>query len=283
MPVEMRLEDVQAPCRVLPRAPEAEAEIAPDPGSAAIPAHDAPGDGAAVLRDLVAAGLVSHEVIGDPARLGPEPTALRALCGLVAGPVYRLEPFHYAFALRDGDLGGALAGCEAAERIAALDAALATTLGPDAVWIGVADLPSETQAVPEPLPEAALMLLCAQDSATGLGLAAAGPGLRAVIDAHLVAETARRATDFVAALGLVTAGQASARDTAAALEAAALDRRLGALEARLETLLEARGAEADAAADARAEARAFEARLGLALAEFLARLERRAGTPAPAA
>lgn len=281
MPVEMRLEDdVQAPCRALARAPDPETEIAPEPaGAATTPA----GDGAAVLRDLVASGLVSHEMIGDPARLGPEPAALRALCGLVAGPVYRLEPFHYAFALRDGDLGGALAGRDPAERVAALEAALATALGPDAVWIGAADLPPETAAAPDPLPEAALILLCVQDAATGLGLAAAGPGLRGVIDAHLAAETARRAADLVAALGLASAAQAAARDAAAAQETASLDRRLGAIEARLETLLEARGAEADAAASAEVDSRAFEARLGRALAEFLARLEQRAGAPAPVA
>ena len=145
MPVEMRLEDAQAPVRALARVPEPAAEPAPDPSRTTRP-RPAAADGARVLRDLVAAGLVSHEVIGDPALVGPEPAALRALCGLVAGPVYRLEPFHYAFAARDGDLGGALAGRDPAERIAALDAALAAALGPDAVWIGAADLPAEAAA-----------------------------------------------------------------------------------------------------------------------------------------
>ena len=57
-----------------------------------------PSDSApTALADLIAAGLVSHEMIGDPARLGSEAAALKALCGLVAGPVWRIEPFHYAF------------------------------------------------------------------------------------------------------------------------------------------------------------------------------------------
>jgi hypothetical protein len=64
-------------------------------------------DSPAALADLVAAGLVSHEAIGDPARLAETETR-RVLCGLVAGPIWRIEPFHYAFRLAPGDLGGAL-------------------------------------------------------------------------------------------------------------------------------------------------------------------------------
>ena len=290
MPVEMRLEDAGAPVRAPARVPEA----------AVAPASAAAGDSApAALRDLIAARLVTHEVIGDPARLGPEPAALRALCGLVAGPVYRLEPFHYAFAARDADLGGALAGRDPAERTAALGAALAAALGPEAVWLGATDLlpeaaPDAGSAAADALPEAALLVLRAQDAAVTGGIALADPGLRAVIDAHLATEAARRGADLAAALGLETAAEAAARAAAArddaALAAAALDRRLVAIEARLETLMEmgielgmdARRDLPDAAAEAR-ETRAFEARLGLALAEFLARLERRAAAPAPVA
>ena len=126
-------------------------------------------------------------------------------------------------------------------------------------------------------------MLRAQDAAAAGGLALADPGLRAVIDAHLAIEAARRAADLAAALGLETAAQAAARDAAAAQEppAAALDRRLAALEARLDDAARrARPARRAAPADA---TRAFEARLGLALAEFLARLERRAAAPAPVA
>ena len=332
MPVEMRLEDAEAPVRAPARGPafaEPAADLAPKPtpepfaGALAEPEAESVGDGPdaapdesapTALRDLIAARLVTHEVIGDPARLGTEPATLRALCGLVAGPVYRLEPFHYAFAARPGDLGGALEGRDAAERTEALGAALAAALGPEAVWLGATDLlpeanpslaagpeamagpPAEAAApAPEALPEAALLVLRAQDGAVAAGLAAADPGLRAVIDAHLAVEAARRAADLAAALGLETASQAAARDVAARraadLEAAALDRRLAAIEARLETLLETGMALRAAAPDAEAQAarlaaqaretRAFEARLGLALAEFLARLERRASAPAP--
>ena len=56
-----------------------------------------PESAPAALADLIAAGLVSHEMIGDPGRLGGEAEALRTLCGLVSGSVWRIEPFHYAF------------------------------------------------------------------------------------------------------------------------------------------------------------------------------------------
>ena len=56
-----------------------------------------PDSAPAALADLIAAGLVSHEMIGDPSRLGGEAEALRTLCGLVSGSVWRIEPFHYAF------------------------------------------------------------------------------------------------------------------------------------------------------------------------------------------
>ena len=74
-----------------------------------------------MLAELIAAGLVSHEMIADPARLGGEAEALRLLCGLVAGPVWRIEPWHYAFR---ADPGGAPAA-----RAAELEAALQAELG----------------------------------------------------------------------------------------------------------------------------------------------------------
>ena len=64
----------------------------------------------AALNDLIAAGLVSHEVIGDPARLGAEAETLRTLCGLVTGPVWRVGAFHYAFRAQPEDLGGTAGG-----------------------------------------------------------------------------------------------------------------------------------------------------------------------------
>lgn len=267
MPVEMRLEDV----------PAVAAAAVPEAGR---------GDPPAALRDLIAARLVSHEAIGDPARLGAEAAALRALCGLVAGPVYRLEPFHYAFMLRPGDPDGA-----------ALDAGLADALGAEALWVGETallpaeaadDLAADPAAGPaaEPdagaatLSEAGLLVLRVQDAATGGAIAAADPALRAVVDARTAVEAARRAADLAAALGLEAAAA-----TAADAATGALDRRIAALETRLEGLVADRMERRDAALSAAlaaqaAETRAFEARLGLALAEFLARLERREGAAA---
>ena len=86
------------------------------PESAALPeslgesrAEERPDSGPAVLADLIAAGLVSHEMIGDPAALASEAEALQTLCAQVLGPVWRLDPFHYAFRARPEDLGGQLA------------------------------------------------------------------------------------------------------------------------------------------------------------------------------
>lgn len=259
MPVEMRLED----------------PVAPTPNPAPPPEGPAP----AALRDLIAARLVSHEVIGDPARCAREATTLQALCRLVAGPVYRLEPFHYAFMLRDDDLDGAIGPLAAPARIEALDAALAAELGPEALWLGETGLLSEATDGPAGaavLPEAALVVLRARDAAVTGGLAAADPTLRAVIDARFAAETARHAAEFGAALG-----QKAATEAAAALEC-----RMSELEARLEALFAERLERRDAAQGAgmeaaSASARAFETRLGLMLAEFLARLERRSESGAP--
>ena len=75
-----------------------------------------PNSAPAALADLIAAGLVSHEMIGDPGRLAGEAEALRTLCGLVSGAVWRIEPFHYAFRVGPGDLGGACDGAAASTR-----------------------------------------------------------------------------------------------------------------------------------------------------------------------
>ena len=89
----------------------------------------APDTAPAALDDLIAAGLVSHEVIGDPGRLGAEAETLRTLCGLVAGPVWRVDAFHYAFRAQPGDLGGRLADAAPEDWTAALEAALQAALG----------------------------------------------------------------------------------------------------------------------------------------------------------
>ena len=104
-----------------------------------------------MLADLIAAGLVSHEMIGDPARLGGETEALRLLCALVAGPVWRIEPYHYAFR---ADPGGAPAARAADARGGA-----AAELGAEAVWVSATERPEATDL------DQPLLLLRAQGEA----------------------------------------------------------------------------------------------------------------------
>lgn len=163
------------------------------------------------LADLVAAGLVTHEMICDPARLGGEAPALDRLCALVGGAIYRIGPFHYAFRATPGDLGGALAGLAVDDWTGALEAALRETLGPEAAWLSATDLLSDALALdtgPEAaaaVPEGALALLRGRAGAVAEGLALAPAGSRAVIDAAYASETARltaaRARDIAAELG----------------------------------------------------------------------------------
>jgi hypothetical protein len=259
-----------------------------------------------VLGELIAAGLVSHEMIGDPGRLGGETAALHALCGLVAGPVYRIDAYHYAFRAGPADLGGRLGEHAPGEWTAALEAALAEALGPEAVWLNPTDLMAEDAALSPPL-----MLLRAQDAAAGGALEAAGPGVLAVVNARYAAEVARLTAAAAAGTGTGTGiGTGGALDE----RLAAIEARQAAILARLEAGDAARDAEAAALArlaetlavalqrlDAQAEvlhthiaredavaarlaeiaalpgaSGAFEERLGLTLAEFLARLEARA-------
>jgi hypothetical protein len=203
----------------------------------------------AALADLIAARLVSHEMIGDPARLGSEAAALRVLCGLVAGPVWRIEPFHYAFRPAPEDLGGAL-GAEPPEAwAAALEAALQGALGADAVWVSATDLAAEDAG---PL-EQPLVVLRAQAEALADALAVAAPELQAVVNARVAVETARLTADSIT--GAAAPG--------------------GALAARLDAI-EARQAEIGAALAAGAEATAALASLGATLETVLRRLDAQA-------
>jgi hypothetical protein len=245
----------------------------------------------AALADLAAAGLVSHEMIGDPGRLAGEAEALRVLCGLVAGPVWRIEAFHYAFRAAPGDLAGTLSGRDPEDRAAALEAALQAGLGSDAVWVNATDLLPDGAALDAPL-----LLLRAHGQAVTGALEAAGPELQAVINARFAAATARLAAGADAAGPL--AGRLAAIEAAQAGILAALDSRaglgdtLGQLAGTLTRVLERLDAQAEVlhahigredmvagrlaelAALAGAPA-AFQETLGLTLAEFLARLERR--------
>jgi hypothetical protein len=205
----------------------------------------------AALADLIAARLVSHEMIGDPARLGSEAAALRVLCGLIAGPVWRIEPFHYAFRAGPGDfgdLGGALEAEPAEARAAALEAALQGALGADAVWVSATDLAEEDAG---PL-EQPLVVLRAQAEALADALAVAAPGLQAVVNARIAVETARLTADSIA--------QAAPG---------------GGLTARLDAI-EARQAEIGAALAAQAEATAALSLLGATLETVLRRLDAQA-------
>lgn len=241
------------------------------------------------LADLIAAGLVSHEMIGDPAQLGGEAEALRVLCGLVAGPIWRIEPFHYAFRADSPDAG---------ERAAALEAALQAELGADAVWVNATDLvPDDVAALDPPI-----LMLRTQGQAMVGALEAAGPDLQGVINARVAIETARLTA--AAAPGGPLAARLEAIEARQAGILAALEARSGidaALEQLTETLAAAlqrldaqsavlhghiaredmvAGRLAELAALAGAPA-AFQETLGVTLAEFLARLERRAEETAP--
>jgi hypothetical protein len=241
-----------------------------------------------VLGELIAAGLVSHEMIGDPGRLGGETAALHALCGLVAGPVYRIDAYHYAFRAGPGDLGGRLGELAPGDWTAALEAALAEALGPEAVWLNPTDLMAEDAALAPPL-----MLLRAQGEAA---LEAAGPGVLAVVNARYAAEVARltaaaggapdgRMATIEARLAAIL-DRLEARDAGRDAEAAALARLAETLAVALQRLdaqaevLHTHIAREDAVAGRLTEIAAlaggpgdFEERLGLTLAEFLARLE----------
>jgi hypothetical protein len=242
-----------------------------------------PDSAPTALADLVAAGLVSHEMIGDPARLGPEAEVLRVLCGLVTGPIWRIEPFHYAFrAAGEGT---------PEDRAAGLEAALGAELGPEAVWVNATDLLPEAVPLDQPI-----LLLRAQADAVEAGLEAAGPEIQAVISARFAAETARLAAGadaggpLAARLAAIEARQDEI--LAALAERAASDAVLARIAETLAGLLpqvEAQGARLEAhvtredivaarlaelSAMAGAPA-AFGETLGLTIAEFLARLERR--------
>ncbi len=196
----------------------------------------------AVLSDLIAAGLVSHEMIGDPARLAAEAPVLRELCARVGGTVYRMGRFHYAFRAGAGDLDGQLGALAPGDWAGALEGALQNALGTETVWVNAASLMA---GEPEMLDQT-LLLLRAHDAAVSGGLAAASPGVRAVVDARYATEIAR-----------LTAGAGPGSE---------LDARLSAIEARQAEVLARIEAVAEQAAD-------FEKRLCLTLAEFLAQIE----------
>ena len=290
---------------------------APDTASGPVLPQPAPQPGPQpgpqpVLADLTAAGLVSHEMIGDPALLGDEAEALRALCAEIGGSVWRLDPFHYAFRARPEDLGGRLAALDPADWAAAIEAALRARLGGeiggDAVWISAADLDAEDAGLAPVLAEAPLLLLRAQERAVAEGLAEASPGAQAVIHARYAVETARLAAgaepgsalarrlavietrqEEILEMMVERAGEAAALGRLSALLQTALDRldaQGAALAGRIDALAtgeDVRAAEQAAVISAgiAAEVAVFRRDLGLTLAEFLARMEQEASLRVP--
>jgi hypothetical protein len=188
-----------------------------------------------ILENLVAAGLVSHEMIGDPARLGTETEALAALCARIAGPVYRLGAFHYAFRAEAGDLDGRLAGLAPGEWAPALESALAGDLGEAAVWVSPVDLAAGAEAA---LDATEILFLEAGGAAVQAGLAEM-PGLGAVIHAGLAARGAEIAAKATAAAIAETATAVCAETLRGeGAVAAAIAERIAALEAGLAATLE---------------------------------------------
>jgi len=245
-----------------------------------------PDSAPAALADLIAAGLVSHEMIGDPGRLGGEAEALRTLCGLVAGPVWRIEPFHYAFRVAPGDLGGACDALGGEARAAALEAALQGALGADAAWVNAADLVPGASATPPsteigvatvgdagPLADAPLLLLRAQAEATREALEVAGGEIQAVIGARFAIAAARLGAEVMADAmaaneGRVAEGKAGVPDLAGQVAG-----RLGALEARQAALVAALEAEAALAERAREAQEAALDRLAGAVTALAAQVD----------
>lgn len=253
---------------------------------------DASDAAPALLADLIAAGLVSHEMIGNPEKLGSESAALRALCDLVSSSVYRVDAWHYAFRAGPGDLGGQLENLAPGEWATALGAALSDRLGRDAVWLNATGiLPESDTALTRPL-----LFLRAHETALNGALATADPGLQAVIDARYAVECARLTADTDAA------GPLGARLAAIEERQEEILARLGARSVAEETLdglsnvlmglLQRLDVQAETLNDHitqedRVAARLgelsemvtapmeFQEALGVTFAEFLARIERR--------
>jgi hypothetical protein len=245
--------------------------LASDPKAAPAASPAEPEAPPAVLANLVAAGLVSHELIGDPARFADETAALTALCAKVSGAVYRLGPFHYAFRLGAQDLDGLLGSREPDAWGAAIEAAFASEFGPEAVWVSGTDLVTDLQAG---LEARQVLFLKAAGEATAAALVEV-PGLKAVINARFAA----LAAETTAAL---TAEAVERTAAAAGAESIALARRLDALAARFETLeaglrtTAREAAEAATAAEKRLTA-ALEERLEAGLARIAAAVEAQGG------
>jgi hypothetical protein len=183
-----------------------------------------------ILKNLAAAGLVTHELIGDPARLAGESAALAALCARVGGAVYRLAAFHYAFRIDEHDVGGALARSEPGSWGKALEAALVEELGAEAVWVTAADLVADVEA---DLDSRHVMFLKAAGGAIGTALAEI-PDLQAVVHAGIAASSAEAAARATAGAIAQASREAGAGAEALLAALATLGDRVEALEAGID-------------------------------------------------
>ena len=148
-----------------------------------------PAAGLAVLSTFAATAATFGDYFPEGSA-GGETAALKALCAIVTGPVWRIGAYHYAFRAGARDLGGRLGAMSPGDWTGAIAAALTESLGPDAVWLNPTDLLPEAGA----LLEQPLLFLRAQAAAVADGLSAAGPEVAAVISARYAAEVARLST-----------------------------------------------------------------------------------------
>ncbi|WP_424930088.1 hypothetical protein [Amaricoccus tamworthensis] len=254
----------------------------------------APDSASAVLADLVAAGLVSHEMVVDADKISDEAVALRGLCALVSGSVYRVDAWHYAFPVTAADMDGRLGDLPPGDWTDALQEALTASLGQDAVWLNATDvLPDSAGILSRPL-----AFLRAHDGAVNSALTGAGAELQAIVNARYATECAHltagagESGDLAARLDAIEATQAEilarldrpAGPMADSTTVEKLTKTLGALLHRIDAQSEllhehiaqedrvsAQLAELSELATAPAD---FQESLGLTFAEFLARMER---------
>lgn len=252
----------------------------------------APDSASAVLADLVAAGLVSHEMVVDADKISDEAVALRGLCALVSGSVYRVDAWHYAFPVTAADMDGRLGELPPGDWTDALQVALTETLGQDAVWLNATDiLPDSAEILSRPL-----AFLRAHDGAVNGALSGAGSDLQAIVNARYATEcahlTAGAGGGLAERLDTIEATQAEilarldrpAGPMADSTAVEKLTKTLGALLHRIDAqseLLHGHIAQEDRVSAQLAELSElataptdFQESLGLTFAEFLARMER---------
>lgn len=249
----------------------------PQDPAAFLPRADA-SEAARLLADLQEAGLVSHVARGTrPAGGQGETATLEALCALIAGSIYRIDAFHYAFRLAPTDVEAALDARPFEAWACILEAALARHAPGPA--LRVQPLAPLAPPAPEAGPEAgsedlggqtALWLLRAWDGAVAQAIAPAGAGTHAVINAHFAAETARLTARLTAAR--TAQMPAPAGDTRPSAD---LARRLEGLETQIATLAETCAVFTQSLERAQAENADFRRTLGRAFAEFLAQIDAR--------